>query len=190
MPSSEFMGRILCQTDNRPMPRVVLPAVVLLALAACTPALNWREVTVETVALRAAFPCKPDKAGRKTPFTRERELLVHATGCEAEGVAYAILWADVGSPAEVGAAMAQWKQASLATLHARIDSEEPFLPKGALGLPQSVRVSASGQRPGGAAVQSRAAYFARGSAVFQALVYAPALKPEMTEPFFSGLRFE
>jgi hypothetical protein len=39
-------------------------------------------------------------------------------------------------------------------------------------------------------VQSQAAYFARGTSVFQAVVYARALKPEMTEPFFTGLRFE
>jgi hypothetical protein len=36
----------------------------------------------------------------------------------------------------------------------------------------------------------RAAYFARGRQVFQAVVYAEALRPEFTNPFFSGLAFE
>ncbi|HUR88079.1 MAG TPA: hypothetical protein VMZ74_03240 [Ramlibacter sp.] len=40
------------------------------------------------------------------------------------------------------------------------------------------------------AVQSQASYFARGPLVIQAAVHAPHLKPEMTEPFFAGLRFE
>jgi hypothetical protein len=39
-------------------------------------------------------------------------------------------------------------------------------------------------------VQSQATYFARGALVIQAAVYAPALKAEMTEPFFAGLHFE
>jgi hypothetical protein len=171
------------------MPRV-FPAAVLLAAAACTPTFNWREITVDATALHATFPCKPDRAERKMPFTRERELLVHATGCEAGGAAYAVLWADVGTAADAAGAMAQWKQASLATAQAHVEREETFLPRGALALPQSVLVRASGRRPDGSAVQSQAAYFARGSVVFQAVIYAPALTPEMTQPFFTGLRFE
>ncbi|MEJ6021645.1 hypothetical protein [Ramlibacter sp. PS4R-6] len=171
------------------MPRV-FPAAALLAAAACTPTFNWREITVEPAALHASFPCKPDKAERKMAFTRERELLVHAVGCEAGGASYAVLWADVGSPADLAGAMAQWKQASLATSHGRVETEAAFVPRGALALPQSQQVRAAGQRADGSALQSQSAYFARGSAVFQAVVFAPQLKGEMTEPFFAGLRFE
>jgi hypothetical protein len=170
------------------MPRV-FPVAALLVAAACTPTYNWRELTIDPVALHATFPCKPDKADRKMPLTREREGLVHATGCEAGGAAYAVLWADAGSPAELGAFMAQWKQAGLASIQAAAGKEEPFQPRGALSLPQSVQVRASGRRPDGSTMQSQSAYFARGNAVFQAVVYAPSLKAEMTEPFFAGLRF-
>jgi len=48
------------------MPRV-FPAAALLvsaALAACTPTFNWREITLDPVALHATFPCKPDHAER------------------------------------------------------------------------------------------------------------------------------
>ena len=68
--------------------------------------------------------------------------------------------------------------------------QTPFLPPGALALPQSVQVVASGQRADGSAVESHAAYFARGSRVFQAVIYADRLSPEAAETFFSGLRFE
>jgi hypothetical protein len=183
------MQRILGQTDNRAMPRV-FPAAALLAAAACTPTFNWREITVDPHALHATFPCKPDKAERKMPFSRQRELVVHATGCEAGGASYAVLWADVGTPADFPDVMTQWKQASLATSRARVEREEPFQPRGALGLPQSALVRATGQRSDGAVLQSQSAYFARGTAVFQAVVFAAALKPEMSEPFFAGLRFE
>ena len=42
----------------------------------------------------------------------------------------------------------------------------------------------------GRPVQGRAPYFARGRQVFQAVVYAETLRPEVTDPFFSGLAFE
>jgi hypothetical protein len=49
---------------------------------------------------------------------------------------------------------------------------------------------ATGRRSDGSAVKSQSAFFARGNAVFQAVVFAPRLNAEMTEPFFAGLRFE
>ena len=42
--------------------------VLILLLCACTPALNWRDVRLESAdgsALKAALPCKPDNATRK-----------------------------------------------------------------------------------------------------------------------------
>jgi len=45
------------------------------------------------------------------------------------------------------------------------------------------------QRADGGTLLSHAAYFARGTVAFQAVVYAPAMKPELAEPFFAGLRF-
>lgn len=170
--------------------RRLFAVALLLGVAACTPTFNWREITVDPFALHVTFPCKPDRAERKMPFTRERELLVHALGCEAGGASYALLWADVGSPAEVGSAMDQWQKASAANSRARIEREVPFLPRGALALPQSVRARSVGQRPDGAAIEGESAYFARGGTVFQAVVFGPALKVEMSEPFFVGLRFE
>jgi hypothetical protein len=61
---------------------------------------------------------------------------------------------------------------------------------GSRKLPQSVQVVASGQRADGSKVESQAAYFARDSRVFQAVIYAGQLKPDMVEPFFSALKFE
>jgi hypothetical protein len=68
--------------------------------------------------------------------------------------------------------------------------DRPFLPPGAMALPQSLRVTAAGQRADGSKVQSEAAYFARGSQVVQAVIYADRLAAETTDPFFAGLKFE
>jgi hypothetical protein len=166
------------------------PAVVLLVLAACTPTYNWREVSIETTGLQATLPCKPDRVEHKTEFTPGRELVLHAVGCEAGGATFAVLYADMAQAGELASALAQWKNASLATTQSKAQTEQPYQPAGALGLSQSVLVRAQGRGPDGGALQSQAAYFARGTRVFQAVVYADRLEPRMTEPFFAGLRFE
>ena len=171
------------------MARLILAAALLLA-AACTPTFNWREIVVGPAGLHATFPCKPDQVEHKTAFAPEREVVLHATGCETGGAAFFIVYGDLGNAGELATAMAQWKQASLATSKSGIDSEKPYLPAGALGLAPSVIVRAHGQKPDGSAVQSQVAYFARGTIAYQAVVYAPRLKPEMTDSFFTGLRFE
>jgi hypothetical protein len=168
------------------MSRALL-AAVLFAAAACTPTFNWREITVEPVGLHAMLPCKPDRAEHRTELAPSRPLVLHAVGCEAGDASYAVLYGDVGNGADVSGTLALWKKASLAGAHANAQGEQAFHLPGAAG---AALVRAQGQRPDGAPLQSQAAYFARGTMVFQAMVYAGVLKPEMTEAFFAGLRFE
>ena len=158
------------------------------ALAGCDPTFNWREVRVEPGGLTAMLPCKPDKGARKVPMAG-REVSLDALGCNAGDATFAVLTADIGEPARIGEALDHWKTATLANLHSADAQESPFRPPGALGVRQSVQVAASGQRADGAKVESRAVYFARGSRVFQAVIYANQIKPEIAETFFSGLRF-
>jgi hypothetical protein len=53
-----------------------------------------------------------------------------------------------------------------------------------------VRVQAQGRRADGRDVQSQAVYFARGSQLFQAVIYAPMVSAEMADTFFSGINLE
>jgi hypothetical protein len=169
------------------------PISVALALgatlAACSPTFNWREVQIDSAELRAMLPCKPDKASQPVPMAG-RQVDLAVLGCETGGATFAILQADVGDPTRVGEVLAQWKTATLLNMRSTSSLETPFRPPGAFGLPQSKQVVASGQRPDGTSVESHAAYFARGSRVFQAIIYSDRLKPDVAEVFFSGLRFE
>ena len=171
------------------MPRVYL-ALAALALAACTPTFNWREVSVEATPLKAMLPCKPERVERRLEFTPGREVVVHALGCEAGQATFAVLYTELSQTGELGEALARWKNGNLTSTKATVRSEAPYQPAGALGLPQSVQVHADGQRADGSAVQSQSAYFARGTQAFQAVIYAQRITPEMSEPFFSCLRFE
>lgn len=171
------------------MNRAAAALLVSGALAACNPAYNWREVRLEPGGLKAMLPCKPDKGARSVPMAG-RTVRLEALGCDAGGATFAVLSADIGAPERAGEALAQWQLAALANIRGTASSASPFLPPGASSLPQSLQVVASGQRGDGSKVESQAAYFARGSRVFQAVIYAGQLRPEVTDTFFSGLQVQ
>ena len=173
------------------MPRSFTAVVLLSAglLGACSPTFNWREVRAEPTPLKAVLPCKPDKGARTVPMAG-REVSLEVIGCDTGGATFALLFADIGNAGRAGEVLSQWKTATLANLRAAASQEGPYRPPGALGLPQSVHVVASGQRGDGSKVESHAAYFAQGTHVFQAVIYSDRLKPEVAEQFFSGIRFE
>jgi len=169
-----------------------LASMALLAagmVAACSPTLNWREIRVESTPLTAMMPCKPDKAAREVPMAG-RNVSLTALSCEAGGSTFAVLFANIGEPARFGEVLAQWKTATLGNLRASAIRETPFRPPGALALPQSLQVVATGQRSDGSKVESHAAYFAHGSHVYQAVIYTAQIRPEAAENFFSSLKLQ
>ncbi len=167
-------------------------AVILLsvwAMVACSPTFNWREVRMEGAGLRAMLPCKPDKAARTVELSG-RQVSLEALGCDTAGATFALMSADVGEAARAGEVLTQWEAATRANMRGTVTQKVAFVPPGALGLPQSQQITATGQRQDGSKVEGRAAYFARGGRVFQAVIYADAIKPDIAESFFAGLRLE
>lgn len=174
------------------MLRFILPALLacILTLSACSPALNWRESPAgPDGALKTLLPCKPDRASRPQQLAGETVEL-HMLGCEADGLLFAVSWADVKEVNRTGPALAQWQAAMLAALQAGTPQLQPFALKGASAQPAAVRLSASGQRPDGRAVQAQGVWFARGSLVFHAVVYGERLGAEASDTFFSGIEFQ
>jgi hypothetical protein len=169
----------------------------LLALAACSPSLNWREVRPDGTRLNLLLPCKPDKAQKMVPLGG-RATPLSMLGCDADGATFAVAVADVADVADVGDAaqaalvLAQWQALTLANMKAAPASLKPLalkIPGAAAGLAVS-RLQAQGQRADGAAVSTQAAYFAQGSQLFQVVMYAPTIAPEAAETFFSSLKFD
>jgi hypothetical protein len=172
----------------RPMRFSISAVLALATLAACNPTFNWRDVRPDGTALSLLMPCKPDKAQKTVPLGGQpTELML--LSCDAGGVTFAVAVADVKDAAKTAATLAQWQSATLANIKAT-----PLTPGAALkltGLPSgAVLVKATGQRANGQAVSSRAAYFAQGAQVFQAVMYADKIAPDVADTFFSGLKFE
>ena len=177
-------------------PPTFLPAglAALLALAACSPALNWREVRPEGTRLNLLLPCKPDKAQKLVPLGGRATPLA-MLGCDADGATFAVATADVGDAAQAASVLALWQELALANMKAAPASRQMLpltLPGTAPGTPGTpvTRLQAQGQRADGTAVSGQAAYFAQGSQLFQVVMYAPQIAPEVAETFFSSLKFE
>ena len=163
-------------------------AVALTVLTACNPTFNWRDVRPDGTRLALLLPCKPDKAQR-TVAMASQPTEINLLSCDAGGVTFAVSMADVNDAGKTGAVLTQWQSAALTNIKAvsPISRDMFKVPGLAMG---GVMVKATGQRGNGQAVSSQAAYFAQDSRVFQAVMYADIISPDVADTFFSGLKFE
>lgn len=165
-----------------------------LSCAACSPTLNWRDTPIPGASVAALLPCEPDHARRSVPLGGVPTDLTMA-GCDAGGATFAVMVAEVPA-AQAGALLAGWRAATLSNMRAQEVQEQPFQPRGALSLPESVRISARGQRADGSAVAAQATWTARiapgGSAaqLVHLVMYSGKPMPEAADTFFSGLKLQ
>ncbi len=161
-------------------------AVLAMAVLACTPALNWREVRLNR--LNAWLPCKPDTAQR-TVRLGGHAVVLNMAGCEAGDGVFAISHTVVPSAAQVSEVLAAWRAATLANMRSSGASEHPLrLASGTPPGSHAMLLHATGQRADGNAVQAQLAWFAAGQDVFHIAVYARQVSPEMAETLFTQAR--
>jgi hypothetical protein len=174
------------------MLRFIQPVLLgaILALSACSPALNWRESFAgPNHSLKFLLPCQPDHASRTMALGGE-SIELRMQGCEADGILFAVSWIELRDAGRSGAVLAQWQTAMLATMRADTPQSQSFALKGADVQPAAVRLHASGRRDNGSAVQAQGVWFARDGRVFHAVMYADKLDANAAETFFSGFEFQ
>lgn len=177
-------------------PRNRWTGILLLALlsAACSPTLNWRDARLGDSAVVALLPCEPDHAQRSVPLGGVPRNLTMA-GCEAGGATFAVMLAEAPA-SQANELLAGWRSATLANMKAEDVQKQPFLPRGALALPESVRISARGHRAGGEAVQAQAVWLSRigpggqNAQLVHLVMYSERPMPEAADTFFSGLKLQ
>lgn len=162
-------------------------AVVTLGLAACAPALDWREVRpVESEAV-ALFPCKPERALREVTLAGAR-VRMHLASCSAEAATYALGHALVADPSKVNAALAELRAASAANIGAQAATGTAWSVSGMTPNPLAEKLVMEGRDAQGETVREEAAFFVKGLRVYQATVVGPRLDREAVDTFFSGLK--
>jgi hypothetical protein len=162
--------------------------VALLALAGCSPALDWRESRPEGSAAQLMFPCKPASHARRVTLAGANvEMSMFA--CSAGGTTYALTFADLRDPGLVTPALDELATALATHLRASAPAaSQPIAVRGMTPNARAARWSVAGQLPDGRAVQERAALFAHGTRIYQATMLGPAIDAEAEQTFFGALR--
>ncbi|MBF5005554.1 hypothetical protein ISG32_14910 [Diaphorobacter sp. NR2-3-3-1] len=169
------------------------------SLAACSPALNWRNVPVERAQLTVSLPCKPDHGSKTVELGRDKVEL-SMIGCEAKGALFAMSWMELSDPSRISGVLGLWHDAVRAQLQLPRQAagtppeESAFSRKGGLNVPQSVRMRSVGRRPDGTEVQVDAVWFARlkGGKVqlVHAVVYADKRDDAVADGFLESITLQ
>lgn len=189
MPSSARPSPSALVAQPMPMPSRLAAAGALLMAAACSPALDWREARVDGGALLALFPCKPVELTREATLL-DRRVRMSLQSCDADGATFAVTHADVGDPARVAPALAGMQAALAANLGAApAAGRTAFHVAGMTPGEQAVRLRLRGRLPdGGDGVEEEAAFFAKGTRVYQAVVLGRRARADAADAFFASLR--
>lgn len=192
-------------TVFRDVSAAMVKAWLLLMLTACAPSLNWREVRApQGQGLVLMFPCKPEHRERQVAVQglSGGSATMHLLSCQANGATWALSYLDAGTPE-------RWRQAPQAlsdALWANLSQgpasgERERQDLGPTTVPGMTPHAAAhtwrmrGQRPVSVtqyeAVQVQAWHFSKGLSVFQASVWAPALREDDPglKAFESGFNF-
>jgi hypothetical protein len=174
--------------DNWAMPFRWTPLVcAALLLAACSLAMDWREVRPESSGAALMLPCKPASHARNVMLAgASARLTLYA--CTAGGVTWALAHADVKDPALVGVALRELRATAAANLGAGPEAPIAWRIAGATPNPDSGRFELGGRLPDGQPVREQLAVYAHGTTVFQATALGERLDAESLEVFFAGLR--
>jgi len=165
----------------------VLPSVVLsaVALAACSPVEDWRQVRPPGSDLELLFPCKPTRLTRNVVLAGAPvELTLLA--CAAGGSAYALKHGDVADPAKVSPVLRVLAAAAALNIGTEADAGEPHRVAGMTPNPDARRRQLQGRLPDGRPVREEHLTFAKGTRVYQISVIGAAPPAAAVQTFFAS----
>ena len=158
-----------------------------IAMVACAPALDWREVRPGGSAVRLMLPCKPASHAR-TVTLADRRVEMSMYACSAGDVTYALAFADMADPAAVTPALQELARSARDNLGASAPAASSVLSvPGMTPNAQSAQWRIDGRLPDGRAVQEQMVLFAHGTRVHQATMVGARIDADASETFFSSL---
>lgn len=173
---------------NRHVVAVALLVTLSVGLTACSPTFNWREMRLEGASLVALMPCKPETASRDVPLLGVATGL-HMHSCKAGDLTFAVAWAELPAGGRAEEGLAQWRDATLATVRAVPGgaTDETWLPVVVGGSQAQLAIKAVGGDHQGQALQVQALFFSQGRRLYQAAIYGQDIDGAVSASFFEGL---
>ncbi|MEY4294972.1 MAG: hypothetical protein RLY82_660 [Pseudomonadota bacterium] len=170
--------------------KLVNSALILL-LCACTPALNWREVRLESAdgsTLKAVLPCKPDTATRRQQLANI-QVELSMMGCVANETTFTLSRIPLGNPLDAPKVLAAWQAAGVTNLEAKNAPLVIATVSGAGTWPAAARSTLVGKT-----TQAQMLWFAKqtatGVTLYQAAMYGKQSANETIATFFESLALQ
>ena len=164
-------------------------ATLVWALAGCTPALDWRESRPEGSGAQLLFPCRPSAVERGvTVAGTTLHMKLHS--CAAAGATFSLAAADAGASEHVTALLAALRGQAVANIAGKATPLPLSAIAGATPNGESGLVRIDGRLPDGRPVVEHAAFFVRGTMLYQAAVVqagAPVGRDAL-DNFFGAIR--
>jgi len=161
-------------------------ALVALALAGCSPALDWREVRPQGSGAVALFPCKPQHMQRTVDLAGV-PVGIDLSACTTGEVTYALMHADIGDPQRVGAALQELRASAAANLGGVPRVVGAMTVRGMTPNPLAERLEVDGRDARGHAVREVTGFFVKGVRVYQATVVGARPDAQAVDTFFAAL---
>jgi hypothetical protein len=163
--------------------------VLFMCSSACTPALNWRDVRLESAdgsTLKAALPCKPDTATRKQQLS-DIQVKLSMMGCLSNETTFTLSHIPLSKPLDAPKVLTAWQSAAAANVNAKSEPITPITVSGASAWPPAMRAKFVGT-----ASQAHMLWFAKqtatGLTLYQAAVYGKQPSNEAITTFFESLQ--
>ncbi len=158
----------------------------LVALAACSPALDWRETRAEGSGVVLLFPCRPDRHER-TIRLGGADTRMQMVSCHAAGAAFSLAFAEAADATRVTPLVAALRAAAAANIGA-VPTVRAFAVAGATPNEQSGLLRMEGRLPDGRRVVEHAAFFVKGLRVYAATVLGESITAEAADTFFTSIK--
>ena len=182
-------GDFLGDPDNPAMNPVRMSVLVVAAVAvnACAPAFDWREVRAGESGVSALLPCRPSVQTRTVQLAGSSvALTLHV--CTAGGISWAVAAAKLAEPGGVAPALAELALAAQANVAGQVLERSPFDVGGGTPNANAARMLVSGRLPDGRAVRAHVGLFARATWVVQVTALGVAPAPEAVATFFDSVQ--
>lgn len=170
--------------------RAALLTLASSLLAACSPALNWREIRPKGIDILMSFPCKPQQIAQNVVLAGNT-VSMSMTGCTSDSMTFALAHADLKAMDQVGPALAVLHQSAIHNVDGTVThTQASTVPNATAGLPDALDLEIAGKSPKGKPLRERVVLFAQGTQVYQATAFGHAkdYKPEAAQTFSTSIR--
>ncbi|HZV92914.1 MAG TPA: hypothetical protein VFF72_06820 [Caldimonas sp.] len=155
-------------------------------MAACSPALDWRQLPSSETGVTVLFPCRPERLVRDVPLDHVA-LPMRLWSCTASGATFSLALVDVATAARVGPTLSSWRVHASANL-GLAPVALPYVVPGATPNDGSEAFAIATRPTGGPRIVGRTAFFVHGLRLYEATVLGAAPDTEAMEAFFGSIR--